>query len=133
MKPKKNHMEQKKNHSNINYWIGVLLAVIVFGIISQVIIGALTQQTRCLESIAEKYPGIECGSSNVIYCDWQNKTYNVVMYQEESEVWCDITDYREPDEQYITELWKPIGAVIVLTIVIGLIGLYSPDKPKGRN
>lgn len=133
MKPKMNHMEQKRNYLNIDFLIGLILAIIVIGVTFHFSIEAINQQTRCLESIAEKYPGVECGSAQFIYCEWQNKTYNVVVYQE-SEYWCDLVekDTSLLYEEYNTNLWIPITAVIIIVTIVGIIGLLLPDKTKRR-
>jgi hypothetical protein len=115
-------------------WIGILVSIIILGTIIQVGYELMTQQTRCLNSIAEKYPNISCGSAQVIYCVWENKTYSIVMYQEESKVWCDLTEYHPTFQDTINNL-KPLGLVFVVVVIVGLIGLIGfngKEEIKGR-
>ena len=52
----------------------------------------LQTQGDCLESIAEKYPNVSCGSAQYIYCEWNNTTYNVVGDWVDDKYLCDLKE-----------------------------------------
>lgn len=71
--------------------IGIMVTILVLGTMVLVMQEVYKSEQECFASLDKAYPNLSCGYGEVLYCEYENKTYKVIGHFKTGEKdWCSL-------------------------------------------